>query len=294
MGTPLKCFQCGGEGHFVRECPSSRNTNGGNAGIGNSASAPSTPKYWTPRRNVGDDQEEKEFLRELVNERREEKARKKELEDQKRFDERLRIEMAKFYEATKAEVMAAVGRQYLTANEEARREEQRRGWSPPPRRREDFRSRDESDMDVDDLEAEIRRLAALRDRKRKGKEAVRPEGNFRQPSFMANEGTDGSKREREKGEFSSQGGERRKKKIPAGLGPEGLLQFVLDQKRELSGLKQDELKRICSREGLRYCTKGPSIDQIIEARTKLAYESFVFSPAPSAPGSPEVDQAPSE
>ncbi|GBG59816.1 hypothetical protein CBR_g54918 [Chara braunii] len=291
MGTLLKCFQCGGKGHFARECPSKVGGNAVNTGGQSTFSAPSTPRFWTPRRNQVEDVE-KEFLRELITERKEEKARKRELEEQRRFDERLKVEMAEYAEATKADVMAAVGRQYLGQKEEVRREEvrwveQRRAQSPPPRQRKEYVDRDEVDMEVDDLDEEIHRLSALREKRRKGKEPVRP--GFRQPLFSAPAGDVNSTPGR--AGCSRRPEDETRTKIPAGCGPEGLLDFVLEQKKKLSAMRQDELKRICSKEGLRYCTKGPSIDRIVAARTKLAYEGFIFSPATSAQGSPEVDLA---
>ncbi|GBG70144.1 hypothetical protein CBR_g6275 [Chara braunii] len=155
MGTPVKCFNCNGDGHFARECPSTKNQNGNE----NSASAPSTPQFWTPRRNP-EETEEREFIKQMIQEKREEQARRRELEEQRRFDEKLRAEMARYAEATKAEVMAVVTRQYLGQRDEARREELKRGWSPPPRRRDDHRV--EEDLgDVDDIDLEIRRLELL-------------------------------------------------------------------------------------------------------------------------------------
>ncbi|GBG76048.1 hypothetical protein CBR_g21288 [Chara braunii] len=280
------------EGHFARECPSKAGGNAVNNGGQSSFSAPSTPRFWTPRRNPVED-EEKGFLRELITERKEEKARKRELKEQKRFDERLRVELAKYAEATKADVMAAVGRQYLgqkeeVRREEVRREEQRRGWSPPPRRRREFVERDEGDMEVDDLDEEIRRLSALREKRRKGKEPNWLGGNFRQPLFSAPNGGEDTPL-RAECSWCPEGVARTK--IPAGSGPERLMEYVLEQKKRLSAMHQDELKRICSKESLLYCIKGPSIDRIVAARTKLAYEGFIFSPATSAPGSPEVDLA---
>ncbi|GBG60913.1 hypothetical protein CBR_g16034 [Chara braunii] len=182
MGTPVKCFNCNGGGHFVRECPSTKSQNGN----GNSASAPSTPRFWTPRRNP-EENEEREFLKQLIQEKREEQARRRELDEQIRFDEKLRSEMARYAEATKAEIMAAVGRQYLGQGDEARREELKRGWCTPPLRKDDHRL--EEDLgDVDDIDLEIRRLELLREKRRRGKEPVRGGINFRQPSFSTGPG----------------------------------------------------------------------------------------------------------
>ncbi|GBG63761.1 hypothetical protein CBR_g39305 [Chara braunii] len=241
MGTPVKCFNCNGDGHFARECPSTKNQNGN----GSSASAPTTPRFWTPRRNP-EDAEEREFLRQIIQEKREEQARKRELDEQRKFDEKLKLEMARYVEATKAEVMATVGRQYLGQKDEARREELKRGWSPPPRRKEDYRMEEELG-DEDEIDLEIRRLELLREKRRRGKEAVRGGVNFRQPSFSAGPGSVDDPAIR--GECSRDAAERRRK-VPAGTGADGLLQYVLDQKRELSALKIDELKRICAQEDL--------------------------------------------
>ncbi|GBG87796.1 hypothetical protein CBR_g45952 [Chara braunii] len=180
MGTPMKCLNCNGDGHFARECPSAR---GNQSASGNSAAAPSTPRFWTPRQTA-EDNEEREFLRQIVQEKKDEQTRKRELDDQRKFDERLKAEMARYAEATKAEVMAAVGRQYLGQKDEARREELKRGWSPPPRRREDFRLDDDL-RDDEDIDLEIHRLELLREKRRRGKEAVRGGVNFRRlPSLL--------------------------------------------------------------------------------------------------------------
>ncbi|GBG63762.1 hypothetical protein CBR_g39306 [Chara braunii] len=286
MATPFKCYTCGGEGHFARECPSKPNGGGGNTNGGSQATTPVTPRFWTPRRNQVD--EEEEFLRELINERKEERAKGKELEDQRRFDERLRTEVAKYTEATKAEVMAEIGRQYRGHREDLRREEQIRGWSSPPARRGLHMGCDEVDLGTDDLDEEIRRLSTLREKRRKGKEPVGTR-RFRQPAF-SEPGDDGDGTPA-RAETSRRAEARARTKIPAGSGADGFLQFILDQKKELKTMRIDELKCICTKECVRYCTKGPSIDRIIEARTKLAYDGFVFSLATSAPGSPEVDLA---
>ncbi|GBG68629.1 hypothetical protein CBR_g3170 [Chara braunii] len=162
--------------------------------------------------------------------------------------------MAKYAEATKAEVMAAVGRQYLDQKDEVRREESRRGRSPPPRRRRDYADRGEGDMEVDDLDEEIRRLMALREKRRRGKEPLCPGPVLREPSFSSPAG--GLDDIPMRAESSRQAEARGKTKIPTGCGPEGLMEFVLEQKMLLSAMRQDELKHICSKEGVRYCTKG--------------------------------------
>ncbi|GBG64437.1 hypothetical protein CBR_g44322 [Chara braunii] len=285
MGTPLKCFTCGGEGHFSRECPSNARGHNTATGNANGVVAPTAPRFWAPRR-VPDDTEERQFLREMMLETKQLDALRKEQEDKRRFEDQVRIETARHAEATKAELMALLGKQFLSCKEEARREEIRTPVGFTPRRR-DARWEEELDREVEDLDDEIRRLSALRDRKRRGKAPVSDGVRFRQPSFGIPSGSVENNRCRV--ESSDQGEVHTKTKIAAGSGPEGLIQFVLDQRKELSSMKPEELKRICSKEGVHYCTKLPTIERIITTRVKCAYEGFVFLPSTSAPTSPDED-----
>ncbi|GBG72345.1 hypothetical protein CBR_g11923 [Chara braunii] len=159
MSAPGKCFNCNGDGRFARECPSTKTNRGGNT---NGASAPSTPRYWTPRRNQ-EDTEEREFLRQMIQEKREEQARKRDLDEQMEFNEKLKSKMARYAEATKVEVMAAVGRQYLGT---------RRRLSVRNIKGVGLRL-DEEVRDIDYIDLEIRRLELLREKKWKGKEVAR-------------------------------------------------------------------------------------------------------------------------
>ncbi|GBG86333.1 hypothetical protein CBR_g41326 [Chara braunii] len=230
----MECFNCNGDGHFARECPIAR----GNPSVsGNSAAAPSTPRFWTPRRTT-EDNEEREFLRQIIQEKKDEQARKRELDEQRKFDDILKAEMARYAEATKVEVMATVGRQYLGQKDEARREELKRGWSPPPRRKEMWRTL-------------IWRSGDWNFCKRRGAGGRRP--------YVV--------------ELTSIS-------LPSLLGRDQWRTRRLEESvrvMELATMKQDELKRICAREGLQYDTKGPSIDRIVAARAKIAYEGFIFS-----------------
>ncbi|GBG80443.1 hypothetical protein CBR_g30907 [Chara braunii] len=245
-------------------------------------STPIAPRYWALRR-VQEDTEERQFLREMMLEKKQVDALRKEQEDKRRFEDQVRIETARHAEATKAELMALLGKQFLTCKEEARREDIRTPAAYTPRQRDD-RWEEDVDKEVEDLADEIRRLSALRDRKRRGKTPMPEGGRFRQPAFGTPTGNN-----RDRGESSHQDEECSKTKKAAGSGRDGLLQFILDQRKELSSMKPEELKRICSKEGVHYCTKLPTVERIITARVKCAYEGFVFVPATSAPTSPEED-----
>ncbi|GBG88565.1 hypothetical protein CBR_g48034 [Chara braunii] len=184
--------------------------------------------------------EEREFLREMMTEKRQHEALKKEVEDKRRFKEHVRLETARHAKSTKAELMALLERQFMMCREEVRREEFRSPASCNPRRRA---QNWDDELDNEDLDDEIRRLLSLRERGHKGKATATADGvRFRQPTFDNQDGSVDENRTR--AETSRDGEERTRPKIPAGSGPEGLLQFVLDQRQELSTMKPEQLKRI--------------------------------------------------
>ncbi|GBG61891.1 hypothetical protein CBR_g23841 [Chara braunii] len=195
--------------------------------------------------------------------------------------DRLKAETARRAEATKAELLALLGRQFIANRDDARREEARMMRRPQSSRRRE--TRDEELGEVDDIDDEIRRLYTLREKRKCGKTPMAEWAAFRQTAFNM----DGSVADdaRTRAECSMQAEDRRKK-VPAGGGPDGILHYILEQRRTLEGLRQDQLKKICADEGLHYCTKGPSIDRIIVARTRLAYEGFVLVPTQAATASP--------
>ncbi|GBG89338.1 hypothetical protein CBR_g49048 [Chara braunii] len=270
-----KCFNCGGEGHFTRECPSNRSSAalGGGNGVGN---ATTPARYWTPRWNYNEDTEEKEFLHQLIQEKREEQAKRREFEEKRKMNEMIRLEIERNSEAVEARVMSKIGRQLLEAREEARREEVRFTRTPVPVYR-DTGVKEYTDKGLEEIEDEIAKLYELREKKRKGKIPLE-EGSrkpFRQPNFQREASDD-----YEAGESSRMAEERSCTKVCAGSGPEGVLAFVLAQHRILTPKSKEQLKHVCRTEGLTYTTKGPTIERIIEARTQLAYEGFVFAPSP--------------
>ncbi|GBG91701.1 hypothetical protein CBR_g53515 [Chara braunii] len=281
-----KCFNCGGEGHFARECPSHRQqTRGGGVA---SSPAPTAWRFWTPRRPQ-EDSEEKDFLRQLIQEKREEQNRRKEFEDKRKMDELIRMEIERNSEAMEARVLSKIGRQYPVNHEEARWEELR-----SPAHRPAFtpiRERDDVDIDdrgIKDIEDEIAKLYEVRERQRRGKEVVqRPIRPFRQPLFQKE---DVPVVNNPRPESSRMGEDRARSKIPTGSGPEGVLNYVLQQRLLLTGKNKNQFKAIYAIEGVQYTTKVPAIDRLIEERVKLPYEGFIFVPAPSTAASPEQEE----
>ncbi|GBG90239.1 hypothetical protein CBR_g50418 [Chara braunii] len=217
MASNLKCFSCEGDGHFARECPSSRANPRDPVSNGAATPTRTTPRFWTPRRNT-EDLEEKEFIRTLLQERKQQEALKKEMEDRQHIQERLKVETARHGEATKAELLALLGRQFIVNRDEARREEIRLTRTPPSSRRREVR--DDDVGEVDDIDDEIRRLYTLREKWRRGKTPLLGGVAFRQPTFNM----DGSVADdaRTRAECSRQAEDRRRK-VPAGGGPDGLL-----------------------------------------------------------------------
>ncbi|GBG84658.1 hypothetical protein CBR_g39034 [Chara braunii] len=281
-----KCFNCGGEGHVARECPSQRQQQGGG-----SNSTPSTTRFWTPKRPQ-EESEEKEFRRQLIQEKREEQTRRRELEERRKMDELTRQEIERNSEAMEARLMSKIDRQYLATREEVRRESVRaplpRTPLGTPRERAVC---DYEDKGIEDIEDEIAKLYELREKKRKdrGKEpAPAPRRSFRQPVFHHN---DGSVQDSPP-ESSKMGEERQRTKIPSGSGPEGVLAYVLQQRRLLTGKNKEQLKAICRTEEVEYTTKAPTIEKIIEARVKMAYEGFIFPPAPANVSPEEGERTP--
>ncbi|GBG67708.1 hypothetical protein CBR_g836 [Chara braunii] len=278
-----QCFNCGGEGHFARECPSTR-TNPPNG-----SSAPAAPRYWTPRRQPNDS-EEKEFIRQMIAEKREEQARRKEFEEKRKFDEMIRQEIERNSEAMEARVILKIGRQYLTAKEEARREESRCLGERTPRPLQRARVVDDfADKGIEDIEDEIAKLYELWEKKRKAKQPCTPpvRRSFRQPNFNSQGSVDS---EKPGGESSRMGETRGRSKVAAGSGPEGILTFILAQRRLLTPKTKDQLKAICAQEGVTYTTKVPTIERIVEVRAKMAYEGFVFTPSPSVSPTTEAEE----
>ncbi|GBG74838.1 hypothetical protein CBR_g19350 [Chara braunii] len=252
-----------------------------------------TGRFGTPVLTPEESSEEREFLRQMISKKEEEQLRRRELEDRKKMDEMIRQEIERNSEALEARVMSKIGRQYLAAREEARNEECRARILRTPRTVPRDRVLDDyADKGLEDIEDEIAKLYELRERKRKGKmplegEARRP---FRQPVFGREGSTDDAPGHVE----SSRRGEgRAKTKIAAGSGPEGILAYVVAQRRLLTPKTKEQLKTICRQENLTYTTKGPTIESIIEARAKVAYEGFVFTPSSSPAVSPEEDRTPS-
>ncbi|GBG67298.1 hypothetical protein CBR_g437 [Chara braunii] len=201
-----------------------------------------------------------------MQERKEQERLQKEVEERKRFQDQVRAETEWHAEATKAELMAIFGSQFLICREEARREQQRTPILVTPRRKE-TRWDDDMDRDIEDIDDEIQRLSALKERKRSGKTPVRDDARMRQPAFDQAKENDCFR-----AESSRRGEEKNGTKIPAGSGPEGLLHYVLEQRAELVALKSEALRKICTKEGVHYCTKRPTIERIIATRVKAAYE----------------------
>ncbi|GBG77855.1 hypothetical protein CBR_g25786 [Chara braunii] len=203
------------------------------------------------------------------------------MKDQERIQEQLKAETARDAEATKAELPALLGRQLIANRDDARREEARMMSTPPSSRRRE--ARDDELGEVDDINEEIRRLYTLREKRPRGKTSVADGAGFRQPTFDTDSSTVDDAHTR--AECSRQAEDRRRK-VSDGGGPDGILHYIIEQRRALEGLRHDQLKKICADERLHYCTTGPSIDQIIAARTRLAYEGFVLVPAQAATASP--------
>ncbi|GBG76798.1 hypothetical protein CBR_g23013 [Chara braunii] len=282
-GGGTKCFNCGGEGHFAQECPSTHNNVG--TGGGGGGTPASTPRYWTPRR-AQEEPEEREFLRQLIAEKKEEQARKRDLEERRKMDEMIRMEIERNSEALEPRVMSKIGRQYLMARDEVRREEVNSPFVRTSARKcTDGEVVGYSCKGLEEIEDKTAKLHEIRERKRKGKAlsgaARRP---FRQPIFQQDDDVAAA-------ESSHMGEERRKTKVAVGSGPEGVLAYVQAQRKLLMTKNKDQLKAICANEGVQYTTKAPTIQKIIEAYAKVAYEGFIFTPASPA-ASPEDDQTP--
>ncbi|GBG88947.1 hypothetical protein CBR_g48557 [Chara braunii] len=235
-----------------------------------------------PRR-APEDTEKKDFLRQLINEKKEKHTRKWEMNERKKMDEMIRQEIERNSAALEARVMTRIGRQYLVSRDEARREELR---SPVVRtlasayKGKDYG--DYSDKGLKEIEDEIAMLYELREKKRKGKMTMDgSQRGFQRPLFRSDKGSLDDLPA--SGETSKQGEGRGRTKVAAGSGTEGVLTFVLAQRKLLMVKNKDQLKVICGHQGVQYTTKAPTIEKIIEVRTKLAYEGLVFVPA--TPGS---------
>ncbi|GBG60149.1 hypothetical protein CBR_g3392 [Chara braunii] len=85
-------------------------------------------------------------------------------------------------------------------------------------------------VEVDDIDDEIRRLYTLHEKRRRGKTPLAEVAAFRRPTFDMDGSVDDNARTR--AECSRQANERRKK-VPAGGGPDGILHFILNQRRTL-------------------------------------------------------------
>ncbi|GBG93313.1 hypothetical protein CBR_g64078 [Chara braunii] len=224
-----KCFNSGGEGHFARECPSNRSTfaHGDGNGVSN---ATTLARYSTPRRNYNEDAEENEFLRQLIQEKREEQAKKREFEEKRKMDEIIRLEIERNSEAVEARVMSKIGRRFLEAWEEARRDEVR-VTRTPVRVYRDTGVKEYADKGLEEIKDEIAKLYEWREKKEKGKIPLEEgmQKPFRQPNFQR-EATD----DFEAGESSRMAEEQSRTKVCAGNGPEGVLAFVQAQRRILT------------------------------------------------------------
>ncbi|GBG72358.1 hypothetical protein CBR_g11936 [Chara braunii] len=212
------------------------------------------------------------------------------MEERRIMDEKIRLEIERNAEALEARVMSKIGRQYLVARDEARREEIKTPVTRTPmrvEREEDFG--DYANKGLEEIDDEIAKLYELRERKRKGKEFAdinrRP---FKQPVFRQ------CGEEEMPAESSRMGEERTRTKITAGSGPEGVLAYVQAQRKILMTKNKDQLKVICRNEGVIYTSKAPTIEKIIEARAKMAYKGFVFTPVESPAGSPDLEQTPAK
>ncbi|GBG73500.1 hypothetical protein CBR_g16843 [Chara braunii] len=217
--------------------------------------------------------------------------RRRELEDKKKMDELIRREIERNSEVLEARVMSKIGRQFLVAREEARMEESRSHIFRTRRSVTRDKMDEYADKGTEDIEDEIAKLYEIREKKRKAKASVEGEGRrpFRQPVF----GRNGSVEDGPIGESSKMEEERGRTKIAAGSGPDGFLAYVLAQRRLLTPKTKEQLKAICRQENVTYTTKGPTIKSIIEARAKVAYEGFIFTPSTSST-SPDEERTPSE
>ncbi|GBG75086.1 hypothetical protein CBR_g19599 [Chara braunii] len=215
-----------------------------------------------------DDSEEKEFLRQLIAEKKEEQARRKEVEEKRRFDEMIRQEIERNSEAMEARVMSKIGRHYLAAKDEARWEETRCHIDRTPRPSQRQRVADDfTDKDIEEIENEIAKLYELREKKRKVKHSCTTpvRRSFRQPDFNCQGSVDN---ERPGGESSRMGELRGRSKVAAGSGPDGILTYILAQRRLLTPKTKDQLKAICAQEGVTYTTKASTIKRIVEVLIK--------------------------
>ncbi|GBG67488.1 hypothetical protein CBR_g623 [Chara braunii] len=64
------------------------------------------------------------------------------------------------------------------------------------------------------------------------------------------------------------------KKTPASCTRSGMLDFVFNIQRELTSKRADRIKDMCHKAGIRYITRDQVVEELVCAKTDLAYEGF--------------------
>ncbi|GBG74536.1 hypothetical protein CBR_g18946 [Chara braunii] len=139
----------------------------------------------------------------------------------------------------------------------------------------------ESDGDSEEVKEETEKLIeVLESRKKKGKRVVAQQRTAANRFLKKKQTVRKGKKSAPEIEPGEEGFETPKKACTAECSSEGLIEYALTQTKILSGMKANEIRKICNTEGIEYTVKDQSIQDIVRCRTRLAYEGFLDRESP--------------